>query len=246
MRSLKYLLACVCATFLLASCGGGDEPMLSTAKIGAAAPRAAAAPTTVTPQQAAELLMDAAQIAYPGYFPGNSVSIPFGPFMVRYYADTGTYLGVVVIDGTGFTMNGIYTVGGVFGGSVSSPVPHGVVNDYLPNLTISTGGDDGGGGDNTGHTLTVTVSIPSLGTTVGPYVLQNVPAPNTQQSFCDGLAADTTFSQIAAQGQGTLTINSCSYNGSVGNIAATLDITVQTPVGPFTQHIGYTITYTYS
>ncbi|HVZ44896.1 MAG TPA: hypothetical protein VHA82_13885 [Ramlibacter sp.] len=241
MRKLKYLLAFVCALILSACGGGSEEDVAAISPQSMASVSRSLAPQTVTPVQAADIFMNLVEQLLPGFFPAGASSITVGPFRFRYYASVNTYVIIIVGSGTPLSMNGIYVVGGAAGGTFANPHGYGTVNQLLPYLTIDPNAGNGGGNN---HTLTVTVSV--VGTTVGPFTLQNVPAPNSQQSFCDGLANDTTFTQIAAQGQGTLTINSCSYNGSVGNISATLDITVQTPLGPFTTHVPYTITYTYT
>ncbi|ROZ66385.1 hypothetical protein EEB15_26605 [Ramlibacter sp. WS9] len=70
--------------------------------------------------------------------------------------------------------------------------------------------------------------------------INNVPQPTTQAEFCTGIQSDTTFTQIGTQGGGTLTINSCSYSGNSGTVAATLTIT-----GPVNVTVPYTINYSY-
>jgi len=68
-----------------------------------------------------------------------------------------------------------------------------------------------------------------------------VPKPASNTEFCGAIQNDSTFSSIGASGGGTLTINSCSFSGNVGNISATLAI-----VTPVSMTIPYTVTYTYN
>lgn len=228
MRTARYLVS-LAFTAVLAACGGGDDlASLSTERIAAAQPKRAV--TTVSASQAADMLMDAAEAAYPTLFPGHGVTQSWGPFAFRHYASTNMYLGVVVAQQAGYTMNGVYVVGNGFG-TLAAPSYQGVVTNYLTNIVIDTG-------QSSGHTLVVTVSVMGVGSTI---TVNNVPAPTGQVDFCSGLASDTTFTQIAAQGGGTLTINSCSYSGNTGQIAATLAIT-----GPYSYTVPYTITYTYN
>ena len=63
----------------------------------------------------------------------------------------------------------------------------------------------------------------------------NVAQPSTQAQFCDGLANDTQFKQLTTGG--TMTINSCTYSGNTGNIAASVS------VSGF--NVSYTIKYDY-
>jgi hypothetical protein len=231
LPAFKYLVALAIAG-LVAGCGGGAEesPTLSPQRIKAAqAPMVST--SSVTPAAAAELLLTAAEAGYPAFFPGPQTTQFFGPFAFRYYPQTNMYLGVVIAADPQYTLNGIYVVGGGFG-TLANPGYQGQVTSFV-NVDI-----DVGGGTTTGHTLVVTIGVMGQTSTV---TLQNVPAPTTQAAFCDGLAADTTFTQIAAGGGGTMTINSCSFDGTTGNIAATLTVSY----GGFTQTVSYTVTYTY-
>jgi hypothetical protein len=183
----------------------------------------------VSSSAAAELLLNAAEAAYPALFSGHQATQAFGEFSFRYYPQTGMYLGVVTSASAHYTLNGVYVVGGGFG-TLAHPGYQGQVTSFI-NVDI-------GGGTTTGHTLVVTVNVMGQSSTI---TVNNVPAPTTQGDFCSGLAADTTFSQIAAGGGGTMTINSCSFNGTTGNIAATLTVSY----GGFTQTVSYSVTYTY-
>jgi hypothetical protein len=185
---------------------------------------------SVTSAAAAELLLNAAEVAYPAFFTPHQATQTFGEFSFRYYPQTGMYLGVVTSASAHYTLNGVYVVGNGFG-TLANPGYQGLVTSFIS--------VDIGGGTTTGHSLLVTVNVNGFTQTI---TLDNVPAPTSQGDFCAGLAADTTFTQIAAGGGGTMTINSCSFNGTTGNIAATLTVSY----GGFTQTVSYTITYTYT
>jgi hypothetical protein len=81
------------------------------------------------------------------------------------------------------------------------------------------------------------VTVTAVGT-VSNITVPNVPQPSSQTEFCGGIENDATFKQVAASGVGTLTINSCSFSGNTGNIAATMAIT-----SPIATTIPYTVKY---
>lgn len=82
----------------------------------------------VTPEQAADQLLNFAQSSvYANFFPGNPTTQSYPPFRYRAYSN-GVLLGVVVTDGMGYTMNGVYAMGGDFG---DSPVYVGLVTDFI-------------------------------------------------------------------------------------------------------------------
>ena len=93
----------------------------ASAASGAASGRAALPSTparraaAVSPAQAAEQLLDFAESHYPAYFPSHQATSTFDPFLYRSYPQTGIYVGVVVKPGMGYTMDGVYVLGGVFG-----------------------------------------------------------------------------------------------------------------------------------
>jgi len=230
LKTLKFLVAAL-ASVLLVACGGGEEPMtLSPQRIAAQVPQAI---VSVTPAQAAEQLLDAAEGAYPGLFPGHKATGTYGPFAFRYYPESDKYIGVAVLAGFGYTPNGIYVVGTGFG-TLASPGYQGLVTQYLTNLSIV---DPLASGD---KTLTVTVTVAGFSQSI---VVGSVPAPTSQSEFCSELATDTTFTQIGTNGGGTMTINSCSFSGNTGNVAATL--TINSPGLPFPITTSYTIKYEY-
>ena len=230
MRSaLKYIVALAIAG-LVAGCGGGSEtPTLSSQRMKAAqAPMVSTA--SVSASAAAELLLTAAEAAFPAFFPGPQTTQFFGPFAFRHYPQTNMYLGVVISADAHYTLHGVYVVGNGFG-TLDNPGFQGLMTSFI-NVDI-------GGGTTTGHTLTVQVT--AAGYTSPAIVLTNVPAPTSQGDFCGGLTADTTFSQIVAGGGGTMTIHSCTFNGTTGNISATMTVSY----GGYTNSVSYVITYTY-
>jgi len=87
----------------------------------------------------------------------------------------------------------------------------------------------------------LTVSVTVNGLASGTIAVGNVPKPANEAEFCGAIQNDTTFTSIGASGGGTLTINSCSFSGNVGNISATLAVTV-----PVSLTIPYSVTYTYN
>lgn len=85
-----------------------------------------------------------------------------------------------------------------------------------------------------GQQLVLTVSVAG---TVTTQTVTGIPQPTSQAEFCSGIEDDTVFQQAAAQG-GTLTINSCSFAGGVGNVSATMSITT-----PMVYTVPYTVKY---
>ncbi len=118
---LKRLAAWV-AAFVLASCGGGagDATRGATPAAAVAELRATAqalAPSSATSAAAADQLMNFGESVYGQYFPGHKATQSFPPFLYRYYPETNVYLGVVVTDGAGYPLGGVYVMGGAFGNS---------------------------------------------------------------------------------------------------------------------------------
>lgn len=94
-------------------------------------------------------------------------------------------------------------------------------------------------GTGTGN-ANLTVEVAANGITMPTVTVNGVPRPANQAEFCGAVQNDSTFSNIASSG-GTLTINSCSFSGNVGNISATLSLT-----SPVTMSVPYSVKYTYS
>lgn len=131
IRRLHLGLVLLASTLWLASCGGGasadvDGPATRAASA-AAAMRAgvkavrsaqqqrALAVTPATPEDAANQLMDFAEVYYPEYFPSHPDTGSAKGYLYRYYDATGVYLGVR--DGQ------VYVLGGVFGDDVRLVAP---------------------------------------------------------------------------------------------------------------------------
>jgi hypothetical protein len=99
------------------------------------------------------------------------------------------------------------------------------------NLAPATGSTVTPGG---AGSLTVVTSIAGIATPA--IVVSPVTKPASQTDFCSGITSDSSLTSLTASG-GSLTIDSCTFSGSVGTIAATLRSVVT---------ISYTITYTYN
>lgn len=124
MRSYRAIcgwLLVAALTALAAGCGGGQENQSPAAApetaVGALRAQAQAlAAAGVTPQQAAEQLMDFGESHFPQYFPRHKITSFLGPFTYRFYGETGIYLGVVVVpDGIQYQLADVYVMGGPFG-----------------------------------------------------------------------------------------------------------------------------------
>jgi uncharacterized delta-60 repeat protein len=113
----------------------------------------------VLPSEAARQLMDHAEAVYPQHFPGHPATGHAAPFDYRHYPATRVYLGVVVADGSPYTPNGVYVMGGSFG---DAPQFVGVVTDFITpaeqRIALALGSDKAvvvqGGSSSTALTLT--------------------------------------------------------------------------------------------
>ncbi|NRF65572.1 hypothetical protein HLB44_01110 [Aquincola sp. S2] len=114
-----FLLA---TTLWLASCGGGTSSS-SDSPTAAAAARAMVAARDAAPQRralstagpvdatdAANQLMDFAEVRFPEFFPGHPATGSALGYLYRHYESTGIYLGV--------REGQVYVLGGIFGGEV--------------------------------------------------------------------------------------------------------------------------------
>jgi hypothetical protein len=137
------------ALLILAGCGGGSDDSSSTASTPAAA--AAQLRTAMSVQQArpaaaasaadaAEQLLDFAEASFPAYFPVHQSTSTLDPFRFRHYPQTGVYVGVVVKPGMGYTMDGVYVMGGPFG---EEPVYVGQISAFITGTGGSTGTNNG-------------------------------------------------------------------------------------------------------
>lgn len=127
--------------------------------------------------------------------------------------------------GTGFTVT--LTPTGGSGGSGSG----------------GTGDPDPGPGSGGTGNYTLTLNVNAGGVVAPTVTILNVPKPDTQNEFCSELDDQTSEISLnnALGGVGSLTINSCSFNGTVGNVSATLSIT-----SPVVMTVPYSVVYTYS
>lgn len=93
-----------------------------------------------------------------------------------------------------------------------------------------------GTGTGTGN-LTVETTVAGVTSTV---VVAGVPKPASQNEFCSAIQTDASLTALTASG-GSLTINSCSFSGNVGNIAATVTVT-----SPVSFSSAYNVKFTYN
>jgi len=138
----KYLAAVALAA-VLAACGGGADsvqtqsvsPQAAAAAMRAGGPLRATRATTSL--ELANQLLNAAEVAYPQYFPSRQETQSFAPFFFRYYPETGIYLGLVVQTSSFYLFNGVYAAGAPFG-SLDNPTYIGKLTDFItPGSTAS-------------------------------------------------------------------------------------------------------------
>lgn len=91
-------------------------------------------------------------------------------------------------------------------------------------------------GTGTGN-LTVETTVAGITSTV---TISGVPKPAGQDDFCGAIQTDASLTALTANG-GSLVINSCSFSGNVGNIAATVSVT-----SPVSFSTAYSVKYTYN
>jgi len=113
-------------------------------------------------------------------------------------------------------------------------------NNILATAYAGTASGSSGGGGSSGGTYTLTVTVTASGIAAPPIAIQNVPKPANQTAFCGDVNVTEALNSAVAAG-GTLTINSCTFNGTTGSISATLSITT-----PISMTIPYTVAYTYN
>lgn len=220
--------AAVLAAVLLSSCGGGDAP--STAADAATALRTAALPaprilaattTTVDPGS----LMDWAEGQFREYFPSHQANQTFGPYVFRFYPETGIYLGVdpqaQIIYVKGLFSDNIDPVGPVIDyacrvAPANCPVLSGVAAKGLLNGATVTvynlNGDGSRGGllasGSTGANGTFSVMLPWQST--GPVVLEAT--GGSYVSAYDGRAVTTQATMQAMLPKVSLSGETVSVN----------------------------------
>lgn len=111
---------------------------------------------------------------------------------------------------------------------------------FSGSIDTPSGGGSGGGSGGNNHYLTLAVTVSGI---AGANVqIDGVSAPANQTAFCSDMTdTNSSTSLSSALGVvGTFTINSCSFNGSVGTVSATLAIT-----SPVALNVPYSVVYTY-
>jgi hypothetical protein len=81
------------------------------------------------------------------------------------------------------------------------------------------------------------VQVTAMQFSVPPIIIENVPKPATQDEFCNDPSLRDQITQATNGMTGTWTMNSCSFNGTVGQI----NMTLTTPYFS----LPYSATYTY-
>jgi len=141
MSIVKTSLA-IASAVMLSSCGGGastespQAPAATDTRLKAQSASAVAAAESpfpllngVSPDEAVRQLLNFGEAQYPSRFPMRVETQTSGPFRYRYYAGTGTYLGVVVQpDPVYDKLYGVYVMGGPFG---AAPVYVGLLTEFI-------------------------------------------------------------------------------------------------------------------
>lgn len=138
-------------------------------------------------------------------------------------------LGTATISGNTITLNVMHLMGSSLA----------MLSGTITSAGITVGGGTGGGGGAAAGSLTIQVAVSGFASP--NLTITNVPAPSSQTEFCSDMTDTNSVTSLSnALGVvGTFTINSCSFNGSVGNVSATLAVA---GVGS----IPYTVVYTYN
>lgn len=103
---------------------------------------------------------------------------------------------------------------------------------------MKAGGGAGGGSSTGNFTLRIDVTVAGVTTSS---TINNVPKPTNEGDFCAAVnGGDYGSLSATLGGQGTLSINSCSFSGSVGQINATMSLTT-----PIVFSTSYAVKYTY-
>lgn len=164
------------AAVVVAGCGGGadggsegaqadDAGATTQATVNTLRTRLAAEgvrSNAVSPQTAAEQLLDFAESRFPMYFPGHATTMTLGPLRFRAYA-SGAYLGVATSAENGYVANGVYVMGGPFGGK---PTYVGLLTDFIvpvdPEVPVGPTGPSNGcfdmaAAETAGYSMVVTM-----------------------------------------------------------------------------------------
>lgn len=217
----KHLIALATAA-LLAGCGGGADdtapsaapatPAAAASQLRSALSAQAVRLAAVSPAQAADQLMNFAETTFPMFFPSHQSTGTLDPFLYRYYPQTGVYLGVVVKADMGYTMNGVYVMGGPFG---DAPIYVGQLTDFITPTDPGTGGPNGpnngcydlGLMETTGtrvdltfqHTGDSTGTVNHVWTVNGPKTFEGRSAVETLVTMMGTLTADGSAGSIDSE-----------------------------------------------
>lgn len=133
-----------------------------------------------------------------------------------------------------------------YAGLVSAAASGGFTFPESFRIAVSNNYGAGGGAvvPGPGGNYTLTLNVSAMGTSTA-ITIENMPKPANQAEFCGWVndqSSPLSLSQYSSGGgAGTLTINSCSFNGSVGQVSATVNITA-----PYALTVPYSVTYTYN
>jgi hypothetical protein len=224
MSMNKHLIALATAA-LLAGCGGGADEAAPSAAPATPAAAASQLRTTlaaqpirvnaVTPAQAADQLMNFAETTFPMYFPSHQATGTLDPFLFRYYPQTGVYLGVVVKANMGYTLNGVYVMGGPFG---DAPLYVGQLTQFITPTDPGTGGPTGPNNgcydlgllEATGTRVDLTMlhngdstgTVNQVWTVNGPKTFEGVSAVETLIKMTGSLTSEGTTANVDSETKG--------------------------------------------
>ena len=100
------------------------KALFANARVASSAPSISLSTLT-----AIETLFDSvAEGRFPQFFPPHQATLVHPSFRFRYYSATGTYVGVATVDVNGLVLNGVYVMGGPFGGA---PVYIAMMYDFV-------------------------------------------------------------------------------------------------------------------
>jgi hypothetical protein len=222
MLNARHFFLALAAAALIAGCGGGEQSASVTPQSAVAALHAAKGAQgarmsqAVSPEAAADQLLDFAESHLPNFFPSHQATMSFPPFRFRYYPETNIYLGVVVTAGMGYTLNGVYVAGGGLG-TLANPYFAGLLTDFI----TPTGGGTGGGtasacydlslNDTQGTTIAIDYNY-SGAMTGAEHITSTVGAMTTFEGHTARETTVTTSGTHTVTGQGTATVTSNGKN----------------------------------
>lgn len=127
----------------------------------------------------------------------------------------------------------------IFNASALHEINLSVSGTFKGQFAPSTGTGTGTGSGTAGN-ASLTLQVTAAGTTT-TIPVGDVPKPSSEADFCEAVQNDGNLTRIATSGGGSLTINSCSFSGNVGNIGATVSLT-----SPIVISTPWTVVYTYN